>query len=152
MAEVDCFGEDTPEAALAAKKLARANNMDKAWNRFVGTQHDQALTRYWYPTTNRMMTMGLDVNFLREMPQEISGASISPTNEIEQPKVISHDLRPWPLRTFQMTLGQSKQLRRQKQVAQAIIHNRFGMLIREKAAAKAFESTLAAILSAPRLG
>lgn len=149
LAMVDCFGEDTPEAALAAKKLARANNMDKAWNRFVGTQHDDALIRYWYPTgANRMLTMGLDVDFLREVPQDIPGASTTPANAIESPVVVSHDLRPWPQRTFQLTLGQAKQLRRQKQVAQAIIHNRFGMLIREKAAQAEFERALDSALRA----
>jgi hypothetical protein len=144
---VDCFGEDTPEAAAAAKKLARANNVDKAWNRFVGTQHDDALIRYWYPTgVNRMLTMGLDVDFLKEMPQEIAGASFSPANEIEQPKIVSHDLRPWPSRTFQMTLGQSKQMRRQKHVCRAINNGYFPHLIREKAAANEFANVLTELL------
>jgi hypothetical protein len=142
---VDCFGEDTPEAAAAAKKLARANNVDKAWNRFVGTQHDQALIRYWYPTTNRMMTMGLDFDFLREFPQEIAGASFSPANEIERPIVTERDSMP-STRGFTLSLDDTKRLRRQKQVCQSIIHNRFGMLVRERAAQSEFERTLSELL------
>lgn len=70
-----------------------------------------------------------------------------PDGDIEQQKVTRCEFKPWPTRTFQMNLEQAKKLRRQKQVAQAIIHNRFGMLIREKAAAQTFASTLDALLS-----
>ena len=147
LAEVDCFGEDTPEAAVAAKKLARANNVDKAWNRFVGTQHDQALIRYWYPTTNRMMTMGLDVDFLREMPRDIPGASFSPANNIIVPPIHELALLP-PHKHFTLCLDDAKRLRRQKAVCQSIIHKRFGILVREKAAAQTFESTLNSLLNA----
>jgi hypothetical protein len=144
---VDCFGEDTPEAAAAAKKLARANNVDKAWNRFVGTQHDQALIRYWYPTTNRMMTMGLDFDFLREMPQEIAGASFSPANEIERPVVTERDSMP-STRGFALSLDDAKRLRRQKEVCAAITHNRFGMLVRKQAAQTEFARALEEALRA----
>ena len=143
---VDCFGEDTPEAAAAAKKLARANNVDKAWNRFVGTQHDDALVHYWYPTgANKMLTMGIDFDFLREFPQEIAGASFSPANEIERPIVTERDSMP-STRGFTLSLDDTKRLRRQKQVCQSIIHNRFGMLVRERAAQSEFERTLSELL------
>lgn len=142
LAMVDCFGEDTPEAALAAKKLARANNMDKAWNRFVGTQHDHALVRYWYPTGhNRMLTMGLDVDFLREMPQTITGASTMPPNAIESPVVNEREFTQ-PSRSFTLSLDDAKRLRRQKAVCASIVHNRFGMLVREKTAQSEFERAL----------
>ena len=45
------------------------------------------------------------------------------------------------------TLDDAKQLRRRKAVAQSIVHNRFGMLIREKATAETFASTLEAMLA-----
>jgi hypothetical protein len=119
--------------------------MDYDWNRFIGSQPDYAMVKYWYPSKYSMLYRSLDFH---PFVTEIAGASLSPANEIEQPKVVSHDTRPWPQRTFQLTLGQSKQLRRQKQVAQAIIHGRFGILVREKAAQtefeKAFEQALCA--------
>jgi hypothetical protein len=137
---VDCFGEDTPEAALAAKKLARANNVDKAWNRFVGESE---------PKIQRFFTYGSHREFPeKNLPREIPGASISPANLIEQPKVVSHDLRPWPQRTFQMTLGQAKQERRQKHVCRAINNGYFPHLIREKAAQSEFERALEEALRA----
>ena len=45
------------------------------------------------------------------------------------------------------TLDDAKQLRRRKAVAQSIVHNRFGMLIREKSAAETFASTLETMLA-----
>jgi hypothetical protein len=145
---VDCFGEDTPEAAAAAKKLARANNVDKAWNRFVGTQHDHALIRYWYPTgANRMLTMGLDMDFLREMPQEIAGASFSPTNSITPEIVTERESMP-KTRGFSLSLDDAKQIRRQKHVCRAINNGYFPHLIREKAAQSEFERALEEALRA----
>ena len=149
LAEVDCFGEDTPEAAAAAKRLARANKLDDSWNRFVGTQNDDALIRYWYPTgTNRMLTMGLDVDFLKEMPQDIAGASTMPENAIASPVVHKADYVRG--RTVSLTLEDAKQMRRQKHVCRAINNGYFPHLIREKAAQNEFANVLDSLLSASR--
>ena len=103
------------------------------------------MVRYWYPTLYSRLYRSLDFN---EPVTVVPGASIMPDNEIERPVVVSHDLRPWPARTFQMTLGQSKQIRRQKQVCASIIHGRFGMLVREKNAQDAFHIALEEALRA----
>jgi hypothetical protein len=134
---VDCFGEDTPEAALAAKKLARANNVDKAWNRFVGESE---------PKIQRFFTYGSHREYPeKNLPREIPGASFSPANEITPEIVTERDSMP-STRGFTLTLDDAKRLRRQKQVCASIIHNRFGILVRERAAQSEFERTLSELL------
>ena len=128
------------------EKIARLVRLTDLHNAFVTEDGSNALVRYWYPQSHGMWTMGRDLDYHKEPVKTQECMSIMPSNEIEQPKLTRCEFKPWPTRTFQMTLGQAKQLRRQKQVAQAIINNRFGMLIREKAAAQTFESTLDSLL------
>lgn len=138
--------DDITHAMHADMKLVKKYSfMDNVWNKYIGNAPDHAMVKYWYPTNYSMLYRSLDF-----CPQvtKIAGASVMPDNEIERPKVVSHELRPWPQRTFQMTLGQSKQLRRQKQVCAAILHNRFGMLVREKNAQTEFASALETAMAA----
>jgi hypothetical protein len=107
------------------------------------TRPDACPHHHW---TDTAKSVGFDIKY-DIAPTIVPAAHLRPPNDIEQPKVVSHDLRPWPQRTFQMTLEQSKQLRRQKQVCAAIIHGRFGMLVREKNASDAFAAALEAALA-----
>jgi hypothetical protein len=100
----------------------------------------------WHEWSDSPKSVDFDIKY-NIMPTVIPGASSMPENEIERPTVVDHDLRPWPVRTFQMTLDQSKQLRRQKQVCASIIHGRFGMLVRGKDASNAFAAALEAALA-----
>jgi hypothetical protein len=129
------------------EKIARLTRLTQLHNAFVTEDSSTNIISHWYPKTHNMWTMGRTANYAKEPVKTQPCMTIAPDNEIEQPKVAHHEFKPWPTRTFQMNLEQAKQLRRQKQVAQSIIHNRFGMLIREKAAAKEFASTLDALLS-----
>lgn len=152
-------------------RLMHLTNLHEALIQSVDTNTDQII-RHWYPHhyvelkgcsptpqskqadsyhgENTWKDVGREYAFMSKvdkMPVVIPNAHRSPDGDIEQQKVTRHEFKQWPTRTFQMNLKQAKQLRRQKQVAQSIIHNRFGMLIREKAAANVFASTLDELLS-----
>lgn len=143
----------TPEAEAADLKwleiyesnLKRLERLERLSESLLVDHSDNAV-RHWYPIQHAMFTMGRDFDSLKEPVKTLPCMTIEPLNEIEKPKQVEWDFRPTRSRTFQMTLGQSKQLRRQKQVAQAIIHNRFGLLVREKKAAQTFADTLDTLL------
>ena len=129
------------------QKIQRLTRLTTLHNAFMTEDSSRNLVEYWYPKTHNMWTMGKTANYAKEPVKTLPCMFTVPNGGIEQQKITRHEFKPWPTRTFQMNLGQAKQLRRQKQVAQAIIHNRFGMLIREKSAAQTFASTLDALLS-----
>jgi hypothetical protein len=129
------------------EKISRLTRLTQLHNAFVTEDSSTNIISHWYPETHNMWTMGRTANYAKEPVKTQPCMFTVPDGDIEQQKVTRHEFKPWPTRTFQMNLEQAKQLRRQKQVAQSIIHGRFGMLIREKAAAKEFASTLDALLS-----
>jgi hypothetical protein len=129
------------------QKIARLTRLTQLHNAFATEDSAQDVVSYWYPKIHNMWTMGRTNNYAKESVKTLPCMLTVPDGDIEQQKVTRCEFKPWPTRTFQMNLEQAKQLRRQKQVAQAIIHNRFGMLIREKTAAQTFASTLDALLS-----
>jgi hypothetical protein len=72
---------------------------------------------------------------------------VMPSNEIEQP-VIRELSRLPASNPFTMSLDDARKLRRRKYVCQSINKGRFGMLIREKAAADTFAAALEGALRA----
>ena len=128
--------------------LGRLNRLDAQWNHFVGNSKTDHLVTYWYPNVKHRMMCMSSLEHAKMIPKVITNAHIMPDNEIERPKVLNHASRPWLARSFQMTLGQSKAIRRQKLVLQAMLHGRFGMLIREKNAQATFENAFEGALRA----
>ena len=128
--------------------LGRLNRLDAQWNHFVGNSKTDHLVTYWYPNVKHRMMCMSSLEHAKMIPKVITNAHIMPNNEIARPKVLNHASRPWLARSFQMTLGQSKAIRRQKLVLQAMLHGRFGMLIREKNAQATFANTFEEALRA----
>lgn len=141
----------TDEDREDMKTVKKFKRLDNLWNHFIGNSKTDHLVQYWFPNNvNRMLCMSSE-NHAKMIPEVIPGASVMPDNLIAIP--VSGTLsrtRYVNRKTISCTLNDAKQLRRQKLVCRAIDSNRFGMLVREKAAALAFETEMTAMTAALR--
>jgi hypothetical protein len=130
------------------QKIQRLTRLTTLHNAFMTEDSSHNLVEYWYPKVHNMWTMGRSENYAKEPVKTQPCMTIAPDNNIE-PKTtfIMSPSRYMNRKVISCTLDDAKQLRRRKAVENSITHNRFGMLIREKAAAKEFASTLDALLS-----
>jgi hypothetical protein len=130
------------------EKIERLTRLTTLHNAFCTESSSQDISRYWYPQTHSMWTMGRSENYAKEPVKTQPCMTIAPDNNIEpETTFIMSPSRYMNRKVISCTLDDAKQLRRRKAVENSITHNRFGMLIREKAAAKEFASTLDALLS-----
>jgi hypothetical protein len=130
------------------EKIERLTRLTTLHNAFCTESSSQDVSRYWYPQTHNMWTMGRTEKSVMEPVKTLPCMTIAPDNNIEpETTFIMSPSRYMNRKVISCTLNDAKQLRRRKAVENSITHNRFGMLIREKAAAKEFASTLDALLS-----
>jgi hypothetical protein len=130
------------------EKIERLTRLTKLQNAFCTESSSQGVSRYWYPQTHNMWTMGRSKNYAKEPVKTLTCMTKAPDGDIEpETTFIMSPTRYINRKVISCTLDDAKQLRRRKTVENSITHNRFGMLIREKTAAKEFASTLDALLS-----
>lgn len=138
----------TEQDELDVAAVKKYTWLDSLWNSFIGCNKSNVLTSYWYPNVRHRMHCMSHPNHAKGIPREIAGASTMPDNLITPQKIVKGSRTRYVNRkTISCTLNDAKQMRRQKRVCRAIIGNRFGLLIREKAAAIAFETSFDAAIS-----
>jgi hypothetical protein len=130
------------------EKIERLTRLTTLHNAFCTESSSQDVSRYWYPETHNMWTMGRTANYAKEPVKTQPCMTKAPDGDIEtETTFIMSPTRYINRKVISCTLDDAKQLRRRKAVENSITHNRFGMLIREKTAANVFASTLDALLS-----
>jgi len=130
------------------EKIARLTRLTQLHNAFVTEDLSTNIVSHWYPKVHNMLTMGRSENYAKEPVKTQPCMTIAPDNNIEpETTFIMSPSRYMNRKVISCTLDDAKQLRRRKAVAQSIVNNRFGMLIREKTAIETFASTLEAMLA-----
>ena len=140
----------TPEMHEDMRTVKKFTYLDGIWNKYVGTNHDHAMIRYWYPNNYSFLYRSLDF-----CPQvvEIAGASFSPANEIDRPVVTEMDTMPVH-RVVQFTYTPESRPevlnRRKTEKARNSAKTFNRQALRNNTAAKCFEIAMDQMLSALR--